>query len=265
VKWLDKLERRFGNIGIKGLMLYIAGANAIVLLIGLSSAGFEIVQKLTLVPQLVLNGEVWRLITFAFIPPSVSPIFALFVLYFYYLIGTTLEKEWGVLKFNLYYFIGFIGTIIGTFIAGGAGDPTYLNLSLFLAFAYIFPDYQILLFFIIPIKMKYLAWLDTAFLVFAFFTGDLTVKLLIAVSMLNFMLFFGKDIVVHLRSGRRVHYNRKKYAAQMPKILYIHRCEICKRSEKDDKNLEFRYCVDCEGNHEYCMEHLKNHVHIKNG
>lgn len=267
MNWLDRLEKKFGRFGIKGLMIYIIAFNAAVYLMSLAGPqGSQLVEKLMLIPQLVLNGEVWRLITFIFIPPSSSMIFILFVLYFYYMIGRTLEHEWGSFKFTAYYFIGVIGTIIGTFLAGGlaVGTSYYLNLSLFLAFAYIFPDYQILIFFILPVKMKYLAWLDAAYLAYSFLFGDTGIKLMIAASILNFLLFFGKDIILHLRSGRRAYYHRRSFASKIPRDMIIHRCEVCGRSEKDDRNLEFRYCVDCDGDHEYCMEHLNSHKHVKN-
>jgi len=265
LNWLDRLEKKIGRLGIKGLMIYIIGFNAAVYLMSfLGPSGDALIMKLALIPELVLKGEIWRLVTFIFIPPSANMIFILFVLYFYYMIGTALEHEWGAFKFTFYYFTGIIGTIAGVFISGGIGTSYYLNLSLFLAFAYIYPDFQILLFFILPVKMKYLAWADAAYLGYLFIMGSTPDRLMIAASILNFLLYFGRDIYMLVRSGRRAYFNRRSFAAKIPKDITIHRCEICGRSEKDDKNLEFRYCVDCDGDHEYCMEHLYSHEHIKN-
>ena len=261
MNWLDKLERRFRNFGIKGLMTYIIGLNAVVFFLYLIEPSF--LNTLVLIPGLVLQGEVWRLITYLFIPPTFSPLWLIFVLYFYYMIGTNLEHEWGTFKFNVYYLIGMLGTTAAVFITGGAATSFYLNLSLFLAFAYIFPNYQILLFFFFPVKIKYLAYLDAAFIIFSIFTQPLYGKVAAIISILNFLVFFGKDIYIGLRTGRQAYHRRKSYAVKLPRDYTVHRCEICGRSEKDDKELEFRYCVECEGDHEYCMEHLYSHEHVK--
>lgn len=261
MNWLDKFERKLGHIGIKGLMTYIVGMNAVVFVLWLLEPAF--IYKLVLEPSLVMQGEVWRLVTYLFIPPTFSPIWLIFTLYFYYLIGSSLEREWGTFKFNIYYLIGMIGTTAAVFLTGGIGTSFYLNLSLFLAFAYIYPNFQILLFFFFPVKIKYLAWLDAAFLVWTVITGLIPDKAAVAVSIINFLLFFGKDIIIHLKTGRQTYYRRRNYDTKLPKDFTIHKCEICKKSEKDDKNLEFRYCVECEGDHEYCMEHLYSHKHIK--
>ena len=261
MKWLDKLERKLGHVGIKGLMNYIVGLNLGVFL--LVKIGFtNITDMLVLIPSLVLKGEVWRLITYLFIPPTFSPLWLLFTLYFYYMIGSTLEHEWGTFKFNIYYLIGTIGVTLVSFITGAAAVPLFLNLSLILAFAYIYPNFQILLFFILPVKIKYLAWLYMAYLVYGLLGSPLYGILIIVASMLNFVVFFGKDIFIRLRTGRQTYYRRKSYNAKLTKDFTIHKCEVCQKTEKDDKDMEFRYCVKCEGDHEYCMEHLNSHEHI---
>lgn len=264
VNLLDRLERKLGrNFGIKGLMTYIVGLNAIVFFLLLIDQTGRFYNMLMLVPELVLKGEVWRLVTYTFIPPTTSIFWFIFTLYFYYMIGSTLEHEWGTFKFNAYYLIGMIGTTIAAFLTGGGTTAVYLNLSLFLAFAYMFPNYQILLFFILPVKMKYLAWVDVAFIVYAVLTEPLAGKAAAVVSILNFIIFFGRDIFIRIKSGRSAYYNRRRFDAKIPKDLVMHRCEVCGRTEKDGKDLEFRYCVDCDGDHEYCMEHLGTHKHIK--
>lgn len=262
---LDKLERKLGrNFGIKGLMTYIIGLNAVVFFLLYLDSTDRFYQMLVLIPSQVLKGEVWRLVTYAFIPPTTSLLWFAFVLYFYYMIGSTLENEWGTFKFNAYYLIGMLGTTVAAFLTGGGGTSVYLNMSLFLAFAYMFPNYQILLFFIIPVKIKYLAWLDAAFLAYSIYAQALPGKVAVIVSVINFIIFFGKDIFIHIKSGRKAYYNHRKYKSNIPKVIFIHRCEVCGRTDRDSKDLEFRYCVDCEGDHEYCMEHLEAHKHIKN-
>lgn len=260
MSWLDKLERKFGRFAIRGLMKYIIGLNAIVFF--LLRVEPQFLFSLALIPEYVLQGQVWRLFTYLFIPPSDSVIFIIFALYFYYMIGSTLEQEWGTFKFNAYYLIGMVGTTASVFLTGGVGTALYLNLSLFLAFAYIYPNFQMLLFFFFPIKIKYLAYLDAAFIVYAIITENMAGKIAAVVSILNFLLFFGKDIVLNLKRGRKNYQRKRAYVVEFPKEYIVHRCEVCGRTEKDDKNLEFRYCVDCEGDHEYCMEHLYNHEHV---
>jgi membrane associated rhomboid family serine protease len=263
--WLDRLDRKFGKYGIRNLMLYITALNGIVFLLGYLDSANPFLSKLTLVPSLVMQGEVWRLVTFLFIPPATSAFWLIFVLYFYYMIGSTLENEWGSFKFNIYYFIGVIGTIAAAFLDGGTGTAMFLNLSLIFAFSYLFPDYQILLFFIIPVKMKYLSWFYLALLIFMFIGDPLNGLITIGGSIANFLLFFGKDIVVRLATGRKVYQNRRSFESKMPRDVIIHRCSVCGRTERDDKDLEFRYCVDCEGDYEYCMDHLYTHEHVKGG
>ncbi|NLM12378.1 MAG: rhomboid family intramembrane serine protease [Epulopiscium sp.] len=261
MQWFDKLERKLGRFAIPNLMTYIIGLNAIVFVMTYlyqSSLYF-----LMLDPALVLQGEVWRLITFIFIPPTFSPLWAAFVLYFYYMIGTALEHEWGTFRFNLFYLLGMVGTILSAFISSSLVSSTYINLSLFLAFARIYPDYELLLFFILPVKIKYLAWLDWFIFIFTILVYPLPYKFAAIASLINYFIFFGKDIVTNAKTNKEVHHNRKKFKAQIPKDFTIHKCTICGITEKDDPDMEFRYCSTCEGDYEYCMNHLKNHEHIK--
>ncbi|MEN8906773.1 MAG: rhomboid family intramembrane serine protease, partial [Clostridiales bacterium] len=224
----------------------------------------QLYSELVLQRNLVLEyRQVWRLITFIFIPPNFSPIFALFALALYYFIGSSLENEWGTFKFNLYYFIGVIGTALSAFLSSGIVDSKYIYLSLFLAFAYLYPDFQIRLFLILPIKMKYLAWLDVVFLAFSFFGGNLTTKISISVSLINFLLFFGMDIFRFLTNRGSSKYRKMVYTSQTAKNKPFHKCHVCGITEEDDYNAEFRFCGSCEGNYEYCMKHLKSHEHIK--
>ena len=174
MNWLDKLEKRYRRFGIRGLMKYIKGLNAIVFFMIRVEPSF--LYTLALIPEYVMRGEVWRLVTYLFIPPATSVFFIIFVLYFYYMIGTSLEQEWGTFKFNVYYLIGMIGTTAAVFITGGIATAVYLNLSLFLAFAYIFPNFQILLFFFFPIKVKYLGYLNAAFIIYSILTEKLPVR-----------------------------------------------------------------------------------------
>lgn len=263
MRWLNKLERKYGRFAIKNLMLYIVALNAIVYMLTYFDVTGETIGRLVLVPDLVLKGEVWRLVTYIFIPPATSIVWIVFTLYFYYIVGTGLEHEWGSFKFNIYYLIGMLGTTLAAFISGMGESAFYLNLSLFLAFAYIYPNYEMLIFFILPVKMKYLAWLDAAFLGYSFLMGGLSIKLSILAAIINFFIFFGKDILQYSKNNRNAFNNKRRYAAQIPQRESIHKCTICGITENDDKNMDFRYCTSCEGYHEYCRDHLKDHIHIK--
>jgi membrane associated rhomboid family serine protease len=245
-------------------MVYIVGITGFVYALSyFDNSGFFI-RKLMLIPGLVLRGEVWRLVTYIFIPPNTSLMWILFVLYFYYMVGSALEHEWGSFKFNIFYLTGMLGTTIAAFITGNGATALYLNLSLFLAFARIYPDYELLLFFMIPVKVKYLAMLDWVFIIFTVLVGDMSTKLIAVVSIINYFLFFGRDILTKTKSNRQVYNNRRRFQSELPRNFTIHKCTICGKTEKDDPNMDFRYCPECEGDYEYCMDHVRNHEHIKN-
>ncbi len=259
---LDRLEQRIGKFCIMNLMIYIIAMNAVVFLMAYLFPELNIVSRLALVPELVLKGEVWRLVTFLFIPMSFHPFWIIFTLYFYYMIGTSLEHEWGAFKFNVYYFIGVLGTIAGAFL-GGLGTSTFLNLSLIFAFAYLFPNYQIMIFFFFPVKIKYLALFYAAGLVFTFALMPIVGLITVLGSAVNFILFFWKDIYYRIRFNRKAYMNQKEFKEKIPKIHVMHRCTICGITDVEDRKMDFRYCVDCEGDYEYCMDHLYNHEHVK--
>lgn len=266
MSWIDKLERKFGRYAIRGLMKYIVILNATVFFIGMFPDSEAFINKLVLDPAGVARGEVWRLFTYIFIPQDRSPIWIIFVLYFSYMIGTNLENIWGSFRFNLYYLIGMLGTTIAVYITGGPGTAIYLNLSLFLAFAYMFPDYEIMIYFILPVKVKYLGWISWAFIGYTvLFNPFLSNKVVAVASVLNFIVFFGPGIIRGTNT-RRQSYNRrqdfkKKKVAAGPGLLQ--KCEVCGITHNDDPKMEFRYCSKCDGRHCYCMNHIREHEHVK--
>lgn len=263
MNWLDKLERKLGRFAIRNLMGYIVGITGIVYALSRFDSSRSVIGKLMLIPGLVLKGEVWRLVTYIFIPPSTTTMWILFVLYFYFMVGSALEHEWGSFKFNIFYFTGMIGTTIAAFITGYGATALYINLSLFLAFARIYPDYELLLFFVLPVKIKYLAMLNWAYIAFAVLAGDMSTKLIAIVSILNYFLFFGRDILTRTKSSRQVYSNRRRFQSEIPRNFTIHKCTVCGKTEKDDPNMDFRYCPECEGDYEYCMDHVRNHEHVR--
>jgi hypothetical protein len=213
MKWMNKLERKYARLAIKNLMYYIVFLNAVILLLILMDR--RVIFLLSLNPVLILQGEVWRLVSYVFIPPTTSLFFAVFVLYFYYMVGTALEQEWGSFRFNLYYLIGMLGTTAAAFIAGGGTTAVYLNMSLFLAFAYIYPNFEILLFLVAPVKVKYLAWVYWGFIGYTVVTAPLPAKAAALISLANFLLFFGEDVFRNLKRRYQVSRNRKKFQIQM--------------------------------------------------
>lgn len=261
MKWLYKLERKLGRFAIKGLMGYIIGFNVVVLLFSQMDP-LEAWRKLVLAPYLVMHGEVWRLVTYIFIPPSFSIFWAALFLYFYYLAGSSLEQQWGSFKFNIYYLIGMLATTVAAFITGIGAGAEFLNLSLYLAFARLFPDFEIMLFFIVPVKIKYLAWLQWFNIVVTLFTQPWPLKVAALASVVNYFIFFGKEIFRNTKQRRAVQLNRQNFRSKLPKTNTVHRCTVCGITEDDDPAMEFRYCSKCAGNYEYCMQHLTNHEHI---
>ena len=210
----------------------------------------------------MLHGEIWRIITFIFVPNNFSPFALILSLYFYYFIGNLLEQQWGTPKFNLYYFSGVVLTILTSVIATLATGVSqtvmgtyYVNMSMFLAFAALYPDMQVLLFFIIPIKVKWLAWADAALfavdILGSLFRLDFLGALLPVIALLNFLVFF-----IHFKSA--VKQQEKKAREQG----YHHKCCVCGRTDTEYPNLQFRYCSRCAGYHCFCEDHIFNHVHF---
>lgn len=185
------LERKLRRYAISDLMKYIVIGQGIVfaLLYIWPTLGYQLYSLITLTRTGLMRGQIWRLVTFVFVPPSSSPIFILFALYFYYMIGVGLENQWGKVKFNLYYLVGMLGSIIAALITGYA-DNTFLNLSLFFAYAALYPDEQVLLFMILPIKMKYLALVDAALYLYYFIVGTASTRITIVLCLLNVALFY---------------------------------------------------------------------------
>ncbi|NMD42928.1 MAG: hypothetical protein GYA86_06425, partial [Firmicutes bacterium] len=194
MKWMNKLERKYRRYAIKNLVFYIIAFNALIFILDFVVPRGVSLDMLVLYPEKVLQGELWRLLTYIFIPPSSSPIWIIFILYFYYLVGTGLEQAWGAFRFNLYYLLGMVGTTAAAFITGAGYTGIYLNLSLFFAFAHLFPDFQVLLFFILPVKVKYLAWLNWALLAWTVIFMGVPHKIAVVAAVLNYFIFFGPDI-----------------------------------------------------------------------
>ena len=274
--WLDKMERRFGRYAIRNLTMYLLAGYAIGYLLSFTMP--QLLNYFTLEPALILKGQVWRLLSWVIIPPNDNIIFVIFMMLLYYSLGNTLESYWGAFRYNVYIFSGILFTVIGAFIVNGLiGGITvfgslystyYINMSIFLACASIMPDYQLLLYGIIPIKMKWLAILDVVLLAVDAVQGGLIIRIVIIASLLNFIIFFFCNRNLRGHSPKQAA-RRKKFQKQIsrPQNQYAggakHRCAVCGRTELDDPTLEFRYCSKCNGNYEYCQDHLFTHEHVK--
>jgi membrane associated rhomboid family serine protease len=270
-------------------MLYIVVISAAVYVIDMMDTTGTLMFMLAFSPARILRGEVWRLVTWLFCPLNNNLLFTALMLYFYYFIGGALEREWGVAKFTIFYCFGAVLNIIyGVLIwligsSNGVifpGDivwivPNYLNLSMFFAFAVLFPDYTIRLFFFIPIKIKWLALINAALFLYSIIdgiiAGSLVMALLPLVALLNFVIICGYDLKKYLRpkmarkSARVVNFRAasKKAQREYETNKYRHKCAVCGKTDTDSPNLEFRYCSRCEGYHCFCIEHINNHVHFQ--
>ena len=274
--WLDKMERRFGRYAIRNLTMYLLAGYAIGYLLSFTMP--QLLTYFTLEPALILQGQVWRLLSWVIIPPNDNIIFVIFMMLLYYSLGNTLESYWGAFRYNVYIFSGILFTVIGAFIVNGLiggirgfgslYSTYYINMSIFLACASIMPDYQLLLYGIIPIKMKWLAVLDVVLLAVDAVQGGLIIRIVIIASLLNFIIFFFCNRNLRGHSPKQAA-RRKKFQKQIsrPQNQYAggakHRCAVCGRTELDNPTLEFRYCSKCNGNYEYCQDHLFTHEHVK--
>lgn len=283
---MNKFEKKFGKYAIPNLTLVLIACYVVGYLIQAINGTF--LYYLTLDPYQILHGQIWRLFTWVIVPPDSLDFFTIIMLYFYYSLGTMLERTWGTYRYNVYIFSGMVFTIIGSFlcmgyvyltngealaypgaaeyifsIASTAFSTYYINLSIFMAFAATYPDMQVLLMFVIPVKMKVMGILDGVLLVFSFLTGGTFTKFAIVACMFNFIVFY-------FSSRRRIASPKQmkrqtEFKQQVRKSAAItkHKCAICGRTDEDDPALEFRFCSKCNGNYEYCQNHLFTHEHVK--
>ncbi|MDD3334370.1 MAG: rhomboid family intramembrane serine protease [Eubacteriales bacterium] len=206
MKWLDQLERKTRRFAIVHLMNYIVFGMALTFIADFMGLGFS--RMLSLNMAAVARGQIWRLVTFVFLPPNTSLLWILFSLYFYWMIGSALENQWGSARFTLFYLTGMIGNILAALLTGYA-DNMYLNLSLFFAFAALWPDFEIMVFFILPVKMKWLALLNAALFVWQLIVGTWSTRAVIFFSLLNVALFLGGDLFNRIKQDS--HYWKTRY------------------------------------------------------
>lgn len=219
MRWLYKLEYKYGKYCIKNLMTYIVAGMAIVYMLD-AMLSFDLFWILSFFRPAIFAGQIWRVVTFIFLPVSPqNPFLMIITLYCYYMLGNMLESIWGSFKFNVYYLIGFLATIfLGFLFPFGFVTNISLNSSLFLAIAAIMPDAEFKLFFMIPLKAKWIALLYFVFGVpgiinsfkAGFLFGIFSI-LLNAVCLANFFLFFGRGLISAAKEQLRIYNNRRNW------------------------------------------------------
>ena len=295
--WIDKLERKYSRFGIPNLTLYIVICYVIGYFLQMISPG--LVNMLSLDPQMILRGQIWRLVSWILSPPASGNVFlfAISILFFYYPIGMSLERTWGTFRYTLYIVMGLLFTILAAFLlyfitggmlsvagvsvsmtmfnqmTGGIFTTYYISLSVFLAYAMTYPDMHILLWFVIPIKMRWMAIVYGVIIGYDMFrnirSGLWFMVFPIVASLLNFVIFYftGGRLQRYKPSEIRRRNDFKKAVARSQvnphSGITKHKCAICGRTEVDHPELEFRFCSKCNGNYEYCNDHLFTHEHVK--
>ncbi len=300
---MGKFEKKFGRYAIPNLSTILLMCYAVGYLIQFINGDF--LNYLTLDPYQILHGQVWRVFTWVVVPPSMGGIFTtLIMLYFYWSLGSTLERTWGTYRYNVYIFSGMLFTVLGSFVAmglmylvhGGTGgllsvlgastlfsagsiffSTGYINMSIFLAFAATFPDMQVLLMFIVPIKVKWMGIVYAVMALWGFIEGtkipimgsvvlDLSIfsRTAILASLLNFIIFFFTSRNRIIRSPKQIkrQHEFKREVHRSASTIAKHKCAVCGRTSESNPELEFRFCSKCNGNYEYCQDHLFTHQHV---
>ncbi len=285
------------NKGIPNLMLYVSLGSALVYLFTMATDNYLLYDWLCFDYSLILQGQVWRLFSYALTYDGGGILMTVIGLMCYFSLGRAMENIWGTFRFNLYYFCGILlmdiyGMVVGAFLGeyavvmGYYVDITWLNMSLFLGYATLYPDAQFLLFFIIPIRAWIFALIDLVLVVYYLFALPFPFNVFPLIALANYFLFFGKDVLNVLpaswRANARRLFRKKNRTGREPKAKnipfptagsyeastakvkapYTHRCTVCGRTDVSDPELEFRYCSRCKGYHCYCQDHIGNHDHV---
>ena len=288
---MSELRRRFERFcfknrdkGIPNLMLYISLGAGLVYLFTMTTQNSVLYYYLMFDRELILQGQVWRLISYPLTYNAGNLLLTAVSLLCYYSLGRAMENIWGTFRFNLFYLSGILMMDIYCMLFGGYADVYYLNLSLFLSYATMFPNAQFLLFFIIPVKAWIFALLDLVLVLIGLLTDSFPYNLFSVISIANYFLFFGKDVLNVIPMSWRANASRlfkKRPKQQKAKVVpfpnagsyeattasvkapYTHRCTVCGRTDVSNPELEFRYCSRCQGYHCYCIDHINNHTHVE--
>lgn len=260
MRWLYRLERKLGRWAIPNLtQVLVVGQVLSYVLVQLRP---EILDRIALIPARVLQGEVWRLLTLIFDPPATALLWAFLFWYFFYFLGTALEAAWGAFRYNVYLAVGYLATVAVAFVTPEvAASNSFLYASVFLAFATLYPDYQIYLFFVLPIRVRWLALLMWLGYALQLVRGDWATRLALLASISNYLLFSYGEIWRRIKTAQRRMAAQTRQRDQQGQVF--HRCRICGITDQTHPQVEFRYCSRCAGTHCYCPEHLYSHTHVE--
>jgi hypothetical protein len=275
---LSRLESKLGRYAVPNLTLFLIAGQVMVYLAQMMTppGAVPLAAKIALIPDKVFDGQWWRVITYLFDPPQTNALFAFFAWYIFYLMGTTLEASWGLLRYNLYLAIGYFASVAFAFLCwfatgvpGQSASNGFLYGSVFLAFARLYPDFELMIFFILPVKVKWLALVTWIGYFWALLVADswLTRAMVLA-AVLNYLLFFGRDIWRGMKQGHRHMQFRArtlKGLAAPGQSRMVHQCRVCGLTSDAAPKTQFRYCSKCNGEFCYCPEHLQNHEHVVQG
>jgi hypothetical protein len=263
MSFLDKLERALGRFAIPNLTLYLIIGQVFVYFT--YRFGVVDIMKLPLVPILVLHGDWWRVFSFLLIPPSLAGdwtvVFLAFAWYMFYIMGGALESAWGAVRYNLFIFLGTAFTVLAAFLTplNGATNA-FLAGSVFLAFARLHPDFELAIFMILPVKVRWLALLTWIWYGYIFVMGGAAARWQIAAAVGNYLVFFGRDIYLTMRYRKRTMERRIERRAQEEAPRHV--CYVCGKTDRSHPELDFRYCSKCAGDQCYCPDHIQNHAHV---
>ena len=271
---IDRFCARHPNLAIPGLMRYIVGANVLFYFLNMLSNGS--LHFLALNPAAVLGGEIWRVVTYVLLPDS-SGILLLVTCLFYYWLGSALERLWGSCKFTLYFASGTLLTAVGAIlvylidgVSLSVAGASYVSSAMFLAFAMYNPEAMVYLMYVIPVKMKWVAWFEAGMyavhVILSAMAGQWGMALMPIIAMLNLFVFLAPEFG---RKADRVKAQHRPQAVQFRQAVkeqqkqkgYNHKCCVCGKTDTDYPDMQFRYCSKCAGYHCYCEEHIFNHVH----
>jgi len=261
MRLLDRLERKFRPFAVPNLTVIIIIGQALAYF--LSQSDPRLLNQMVLVPQLVLDGEIWRLGSFCFVPPMTNLLFFFFAMMIFHMMGSALERTWGTVRYNIFLVSCYIATVAVAFVyPDQMATNMFIGTSVFLAFAWLYPNYVFYIMFVLPVKVRWLALLTWIGLAYALIVGDMLTRLFVLAGIANFLLFFGQEIIQRGRSKGRQVQQKAQVAADSRKPK--HECAICGVTSKSDPTIEFRYCSKCEGAPCYCENHIRDHEHVGN-
>ena len=259
MSFLNRLEQRLGFIAVPGLLRYVAILSALVFVLFKLDPSY--LRLIDLDTGAIAHGQVWRLVTYIFVPQlaSLMPfpdwVNAAFYVLFLWWMGNGLEDAWGPFRLTVFYFVGMVGTTVAALFFGASFSNVMLTASLFFAFANFFPDVVIYFAYVLPLKVKWVAWISAALLLFNFMLGSMAYRTAFIAAMANYLLFFGPEIYRSARHRKDVTARRRRFEIDVgaTQAEPLHKCATCGATELSDPNLEFRVARDGE---EYCIAHL---------